>query len=173
MPSRLKQFIRDIPNFPKDGILFKDITPLLKEPSALTHTILMMSHPFKDEKIDMIASVESRGFLFGVPMAHHLNVGFVPIRKPGKLPGKTIEESYDLEYGTDRLCIHEDSIKVGDRVVLVDDVLATGGTMNASIQLVQKLGAEIVGIAFLMELVFLNGRSKLNSDIPIHSLLSY
>ena len=168
----LKDFIRDVPDFPKPGILFKDITPLLKSPKALAKTIRGLAEPFLGKHIDAVVGIESRGFIFGVPLASVLQTGFIPIRKPGRLPAKTVEVSYGLEYGSDRVSIHEDSIQRGQKVVLVDDLLATGGTMGAAVKLIQQLGGDIVGIVVVIELTSLGGRSKLNG-YPIHSLLQY
>ena len=159
----IASYIRDIPDFPKPGILFKDITPLLKNAEAFKYSIELLTEPFKGDEIDYVVSIESRGFIFGVPMANALNAGFIPIRKPGKLPAATLDVTYDLEYGQDTLCIHKDSLEPGSKVLLVDDVLATGGTMKAAIELISKLEAEVVGISFLLELEFLNGRKKISN----------
>ena len=166
----IASYIRDIPDFPKPGILFKDITPLLKNAEAFKQSIHLLTQPFAASEIDYVVSIESRGFIFGVPMANALNAGFIPIRKPGKLPAATLDVTYDLEYGQDTLCIHKDSVEPGSKVLLVDDVLATGGTMKAAIELMAKLDAEVVGISFLLELEFLNGRQKI-SDYQINSQL--
>lgn len=168
----LKSKIRDIPDFPKKGIIFKDITTLLNDPSALAYSLDALTVPYQNELIHHVASIESRGFIFAVPMADRLNAGFVPIRKPGKLPYKTIEVSYDLEYGTDKIAIHMDAINPGDSIILVDDLLATGGTMKAAIELIEKLEGTILGISVLIELSFLKGRDVLG-DYPIHSVLKY
>ena len=168
----LKQLIRDVPNFPKDGIIFKDITPLLLNPKGLTLSIERLAEPFVGKSITAVAGMESRGFIFGVPVAQALGVGFIPIRKPGKLPSKTIKETYALEYGTDSLEMHADAVKSGDRILIVDDLLATGGTAKAASALVRQLGADVIGIAFVIELTFLEGRAKLG-DLPVHSLISY
>lgn len=168
----LKQHIRSIPDFPKPGINFKDITPLLSNAEALHSTYQRIADHFRNQNIDMVVGAESRGFLFGVGVAVLLNKGFAPIRKPGKLPAATYRQSYDLEYGSDTLEIHKDAIKPGQRVLLVDDLLATGGTARASIELVHKCGGEVVGCAFVIELGFLNGRNKL-APTPVFSLLNY
>ena len=168
----LDAHIRDIPDFPKPGIVFKDITPLLGNAEALAESISALSKPYAGKQIDAIVGIESRGFIFGAAVAHKLNVGFIPIRKPGKLPADTLSVSYALEYGEDTVEIHRDALTSGQSVVLMDDVLATGGTMAAACELVEKTGAEIAGLAFLVELAFLDGRSKLG-NYPIHSVLTY
>ncbi len=157
----LKNYIRDIQGFPKEGILFKDITPLLIDPKARKECLEILVATLKDKQIDKVIGVESRGFFFGMLLADALNVGFVPVRKPNKLPYETISASYDLEYGTDNLEIHTDAIQKGERVLIHDDVLATGGTAEAVCELVEKLGGEIVQLNFVMELTFLNGRDKI------------
>jgi adenine phosphoribosyltransferase len=169
---QLESFIRDIPDFPKEGILFKDITPLLNSPEARAYCIEKMLSNLSNLKIDKVVGVESRGFFFGILLAEKLNAGFVPVRKPNKLPYTTISASYALEYGTDTLEIHIDSIQKGDKVLIHDDVLATGGTAKAVVELVEKLGGEIVQCNFLMELSFLNGREKIKEQ-QIYSLLTY
>jgi adenine phosphoribosyltransferase len=168
----LKQHIRNVPDFPKVGILFYDITTLLRDRQGFTMTIDMLSMPYMDQGIDAVVGIESRGFILGGAVAQRLGAGFIPIRKPGKLPAKAIKETYDLEYGTDALEIHEDAVHEGQRILIVDDVLATGGTAAAAAQLVQKLGGELHGLAFLIELLFLNGRSKL-TDQQVFSVLQY
>lgn len=168
----LSKFIRDIPDFPKPGILFKDITPLLIDPAAFGETIRRMCAPFSGKGINRVAAAEARGFLFAAPMALELGAGLVPIRKPGKLPHRTIALEYDLEYGSDTLEIHYDALGPSDKVLIVDDVLATGGTMRACAELVSKTGASVVGCAFALELEFLKGRSRLG-DYPVFSLLKY
>ncbi|WP_281637913.1 adenine phosphoribosyltransferase [Flavobacterium marginilacus] len=157
----LKKYIRDIQDFPKEGIVFKDITPLLIDPKARKECLELMVSSVKDKKIDKVIGVESRGFFFGMLLAEELNAGFVPVRKPNKLPFDTISASYDLEYGTDTLEIHTDAIQKGDRILIHDDVLATGGTAKAVCELVEQLGGIIVQCNFLMELTFLNGREKI------------
>ena len=168
----LKSLVRSVPDFPKEGIVFRDITTLLKDPKGLAKAVEEMAAPFEGDRVDMVVAVESRGFIFGAPIAGKLGVGFVPVRKPGKLPAETLSETYELEYGTDTIEIHKDAIQPGTRVLLVDDLLATGGTMAACARLVEKLGGEIVGISFLIDLAFLNGRSKLNG-YRIESLIQY
>ena len=168
----LTNFIRDVPDFPKAGILFKDITPLLADAEALRAAIEQLAQPYRDGAVDLVVGIESRGFIFGTALARELDVGFVPIRKPGKLPADAISAEYELEYGTDRIEIHTDAIAVGQKVALVDDLLATGGTMSAACQLVSELKGEIVGLSFVIELDFLNGREKLG-DLPIHTLIHY
>jgi adenine phosphoribosyltransferase len=171
-PLDLRDYIRDVPDFPKPGILFKDITPLLAAPAAFRAAIDRLAEHYRGQRIDTVAAAEARGFLFGAPLALALNAGFVPIRKPGKLPYATTALEYQLEYGTDRLEVHTDAFAPGRRVLLLDDVLATGGTMGACVELVKGTGAEVVGCAFVMELGFLNGRGKLGST-DVFSLLSY
>ncbi|MDP2158996.1 MAG: adenine phosphoribosyltransferase [Flavobacterium sp.] len=162
----LENHIRIIDNFPKEGIVFKDITPLLLNPDARKECLNILLEGLKDKKIDKVIGVESRGFFFGMLLAEALNVGFIPVRKPNKLPFTTISASYDLEYGSDRLEIHTDAIQKGDRVLIHDDVLATGGTAKAVCELVEQLGGEIVQVNFLMELTFLNGKEKIkNHDV--------
>ena len=168
----LNQFIRVVPDFPKPGISFKDITPLLLDAQAREVCLQQLVVPLKDLGATKVVGVEARGFFFGMAIARELGIGFVPVRKPGKLPYKTVSESYELEYGTDTLEIHSDAIKPGDRVILHDDVLATGGTAAASCALIQKLGGEVAACSFLVELRFLNGREKI-SDQTIYSPLSY
>lgn len=168
----LKDTIRDIPDFPKKGIIFKDITTLLKEPKAFSIAAEELFNLAKNKKITKVAGIESRGFIFGGLLAQKLNAGFVPIRKPGKLPAETISESYSLEYGTDSIEIHKDAIIPGDIVLLHDDLLATGGTMEAAVKLIEKLGGRVAQISFLIELSFLKGRDKLNG-YEIHSLIKY
>lgn len=168
----LKSFIRDIPDFPKAGIIFKDITPLLHNNDAFKKAVNMLAKRFKKENIDYVVSVESRGFIFGAPLAYKLGCGFVLIRKKGKLPYKTKSVTYELEYGTDTLEMHEDAIAPNSRVLIVDDVLATGGTVKAVSSLLKGQSAQIVGAAFLIELRFLKGKDKLN-DLPVYSILKY
>lgn len=170
----IHDYIRDIADFPKDGIIFKDITPLLGHPSALALAIETMANPFRTEHIDVVAGAESRGFIFGTALAQSLSAGFVPIRKPNKLPHTTHSAEYDLEYGSDILQIHTDAIKPGQRVLLADDLLATGGTMGACCELVKELGGEVIGLTFLIELGFLEGRKKLTPyEDRIHSVITY
>lgn len=168
----LKRFIRDVPDFPKPGIIFKDITPLLRSPEALEKTIQGLAEPFRTEDVTIVAAIESRGFIFGSCVARELAAGFVPIRKPGKLPWTRRRNEYILEYGTDALEIHDDALTPEDRVLLIDDVLATGGTAAAACALIQGFAAELVGAAMVIELEFLEGRKKLG-DIRLHSLIRY
>lgn len=169
----VKDRIRSIPDFPKQGILFRDITTALKDADTLKKMVDFICDNFKGEKIDYIVGLESRGFIFGVPVAYKLNSGFIPVRKPNKLPAKTLKETYSLEYGTDSLEIHEDALQKGDRVLIVDDLLATGGTAAAACNLVSRTGAEIVGCAFVIELKDLNGKDKLPKDAQILSMIEY
>ena len=164
--------IRDVPDFPKKGILFKDITPVLSDIDTLRASIKEMAAPFMDLEIDVVVGIESRGFIFGAPIANVLDCSFVPVRKPGKLPWKTESVSYELEYGTDALEIHEDAITEGQNVLIVDDLLATGGTAEATCKLVSKLGGNIKGLSVLIELEALNGRKRLN-QYNVHSLVQY
>ena len=164
--------IRDVPDFPKKGILFKDITPVLSDIDTLRASVKEMAAPFMDLEIDVVVGIESRGFIFGAPIADVLNCSFVPVRKPGKLPWKTESVSYKLEYGTDALEIHEDAITEGQNVLIVDDLLATGGTAEATCKLVSKLGGNIKGLSLLIELEGLNGRKRLN-QYNVHSLVQY
>jgi adenine phosphoribosyltransferase len=168
----LEIIIRDVPDFPKKGIIFKDITTLLQDGDAFRLAMNRMLKKYLDDKIDKVVGIEARGFIFGGVLAYKLGCGFVPARKPGKLPYSTIREEYTLEYGTNSLEIHDDSIAAGDRVLIVDDLLATGGTALAAARLAEKLGGEVAGIEFLIELGFLQGREKLKK-YPVHSLISY
>jgi adenine phosphoribosyltransferase len=168
----LKQLIRTVPDFPKPGILFYDITTLLKEPAGFAQLIDAFAAHYIGKDIDVVLGTEARGFIFAPAIAYRLNAGFVPVRKPKKLPAETVKVSYDLEYGSDSLEIHRDAIQRGQRVLLVDDLLATGGTMAATVQLVEQLGGEIAGIAFAIELDFLKGRNKL-AGYDVFSLLHY
>ncbi|PKL82040.1 MAG: adenine phosphoribosyltransferase [Ignavibacteriae bacterium HGW-Ignavibacteriae-3] len=168
----LKDLIRDVPDFPKEGIIFKDITTLLLDPDGLKRAADELCNFAKNKNITKVAGIESRGFILGGILAEKLNAGFIPIRKPGKLPSKTISESYSLEYGTDSIEIHEDAIKPGDRVLLHDDLLATGGTMEAACNLIEKLGGKVVQISFLIELTFLNGRKKIE-NYDVRSIIQY
>lgn len=168
----IEKYIRNIADFPKEGIQFKDITPLLASSEATEACLQKFIDMLEGQKIDKVVAIEARGFFFGTLLAQRLNVGFIPIRKPGKLPYKILKESYDLEYGTDTLEIHEDAIKKGDRVLLHDDVLATGGTAKAACNLIERLGGEVVQCNFLIELEFLNGIKKLPNQ-NVRSLLKY
>ena len=172
MSSDLSKYIRSIKDFPKRGIMFRDITTLLKDPAALHETLGILYGFAKDLSISKVIGIESRGFIFGALLADKLNAGFVPIRKPGKLPAATEKASYALEYGTDTIEIHKDAIKVGERVLLHDDLLATGGTAGAAANLIEKLGGEVVQISFIIELTFLNGRNKLK-NYDVRSLIEY
>jgi len=171
-PADFRRWIRDIPDFPKPGISFKDITPLLAHPAAFAAVIDRLAEHCAGRPIDTIAAAEARGFIFGAPLALRLNAGFVPIRKPGKLPYATLALEYQLEYGSDRLEVHSDAFKPGQRVLLLDDVLATGGTMRACCDLVAGTGAEVVGCAFVLELGFLSGRARLE-PFDVWSLIAY
>ncbi|MBH69435.1 MAG: adenine phosphoribosyltransferase [Rhodospirillaceae bacterium] len=168
----LQAYIRDIHDFPKEGILFKDITPLLADPAALREAIQQLADRFRNSEATKILGAEARGFIFGAALACEMGIGFVPIRKPGKLPHENISVTYDLEYGTDTLCMHKDALSPGEKVLIVDDVLATGGTIGGVLQLVEKSGAIVAGIGFLLELTFLNGRSQLDGH-RIESLISF
>ena len=168
----LYPYVRDIPDYPQPGILFRDITPLLADPVALSTAADAMSEPFLDAGIEMIAAAEARGFIFAAPLAMRLGAGFVPIRKPGKLPFDLHSFAYELEYGTDELQIHVDGIRPGQRVLVVDDLLATGGTMEACCRLLEKCGAEIVGCSFLIHLAQLGGEARLSPHV-VHSVLTY
>ena len=168
----LNALIRDVEDFPKEGILFKDITPLLQDAKGLQESIDQMAREVQDVDFDLVIGPESRGFIFGVPLAYKLQKGFVPVRKPGKLPYKTIGQSYDLEYGSNTIEMHIDAIKPGQKVIIVDDLLATGGTTKAMVELIEKLGGEVVKIVYLIELEGLNGRSILEGQ-NIVSLLKY
>src|SRR5690348_18427416 len=169
--GRLKALIRDIPDWPKPGVMFRDITPMLADPQGLALSIELLANPFRGKNIDLVVGAESRGFIFGTAVACCLSAGFVIVRKPGKLPHKTIRQTYDLEYGKDSLEMHADAIVKGQRVLVVDDVLATGGTMKACCDLVKKLGGELAGLAVLIELAGLGGREKVGA--PVHSVLQF
>src|SRR5258708_1287391 len=168
----LKDKIRNVPDFPKAGILFYDITTLLQEPAGLRAAIDSLALPFEDQGIDIVVGIESRGFIFGSAVADRIGAGFTPVRKPGKLPSKTVRETYALEYGTDALEMHDDAIRKGQRVLIVDDLLATGGTARATTDLVERLGGQVHALAFLIELVALNGRQRL-ADEQVHTVLKY
>ncbi len=170
--AQLKALIRDIPDFPKPGVLFRDITPLLADARGLAMAIELLSNPFRGRNIDLVIGAESRGFIFGTAMACSISAGFQVVRKPKKLPWKTVARTYELEYGTDTLEMHQDAVLPGQRCVIVDDVLATGGTMKACCDLVTHLGGEIVGVAVLTELTFLKGRDKV-APHQVHSVLTY
>ena len=167
-----KNYIRAVPDFPKPGILFYDITTLLNEPKVLKNVVMDIVNKYKGVKVDKVVGMESRGFIFGSLLANELHCGFVPVRKPGKLPAGTIKEEYEKEYGTDSLEIHKDGISAGEKILIIDDLLATGGTAEATCRLVEKCGGEIVSVCFMIELDFLNGRSKLPS-YDVFSLIHY
>jgi adenine phosphoribosyltransferase len=168
----LKSFIRDVPDFPKKGIVFKDITPLLQNPKAFQTVIEQLAERYQNKGLKAVVAMESRGFIFGAPLAVRLGISFVPVRKPGKLPHKTHQETYDLEYGKDTLEIHQDAVNKGDKVLILDDVLATGGTAAATVRLVEKAGGEVAEAAFIIHLSFLNGQDKLKST-PFFSIIHY
>ena len=172
MTLDLYEHIRSVPDFPRKGILFRDITTLLKDPAALRAAADSLAEPFRSQNCRYVVGIESRGFIFGAIMAEQLGAGFVPVRKPGKLPAATHRRSYTLEYGSDAVEIHADAVKPGDPVVVHDDLLATGGTAMATVELLRELGAEIVGVSFLIELTFLQGRNKL-AGYPVYSVLQY
>lgn len=168
----LKTIIRDVPDFPKKGIIFKDITPLLQDPAVFKESVDKICDEFKDKKIDAVVSIESRGFIFGSVIAYKLGAGFIPVRKKGKLPYRTHKVTYELEYGTDTLEIHQDAIKKDQKILIVDDLLATGGTAGAVAELVERLEGKVVGIAFLIELTFLKGIEKIK-NYPVSALIKY
>jgi adenine phosphoribosyltransferase len=168
----LRAKIRDIKDFPTEGILFKDITTLLKDGPAFKAVVDLLAQRYAKDRVDIVVGIESRGFIFAGALAHELGAGFVPVRKLGKLPGKTIEVEYELEYGRDALAVHEDGVQPGQRVLVVDDLLATGGTMAATLRLMEQLGGKVVGVAFMIELAFLHGRDKLK-NYAVHSLIVY
>jgi adenine phosphoribosyltransferase len=170
--DHLKTLIRSVPDFPKPGILFYDITTVLKDNKGFAELIDAFAQYYIDKKVDLVLGIEARGFIFGPALAYRLNAGFVPVRKPGKLPAETLTIKYDLEYGSDSLQIHKDAVKPGQRVIIVDDLLATGGTMLATCELVKQLGGEIAGVAVAIELDFLKGRNKF-PDIDVFSLIHY
>lgn len=170
--ARVRAAIRDVPDFPQPGILYRDITPVLAEPGLIDAIVERLADALDGSAIDVVAGIESRGFLFGVPLAMRLGTGFVPIRKPGKLPWRTVRVDYALEYGEDSLEAHVDAVRAGQRVVLVDDLLATGGTAAAAAGLVRRLGATVSATTFVVELAFLEGRAKL-AGLPVHSLVRY
>jgi adenine phosphoribosyltransferase len=169
---RLASLVRDVPDFPIEGILFKDITTLIRDADAFREAVDWMTDQYAESNIDRVVAIEARGYIFGAPLAYNLGVGFVPIRKPGKLPAEIISESYELEYGTNSLEIHADGIEPGQRVLVIDDLLATGGSARAAIRLVERLGGLVVGVAFLIELDFLHGRDVLEG-YDVRSLINY
>ena len=168
----LKDYIADIDGFPKEGILFRDITPLMQDGEAYHYACKQLVDFAKEVGAELIVGPEARGFIFGCPVAYDLNIGFSPVRKPGKLPRETVEFKYDLEYGSNTLCMHKDSVKKGQKVLIIDDLLATGGTVEATIKLIESLGGEVVGCAFLIELLDLKGRDKIG-NYPVKALISY
>lgn len=170
--EELKRFIRDIPDFPKKGILFRDITPLLKDPDAFKKAVSAICERYRDKGVDLVAGIEARGFIFASAIAYSLGCGIIPVRKPGKLPYRTIREDYQLEYGADAVEIHEDAISPGDKVLVVDDLIATGGTAAATVRLVERLGGDVVGVVFVVELRSLGGR-KLLEGYDVLSLIQY
>jgi adenine phosphoribosyltransferase len=174
MSQEIKQKIRTVPHWPKQGIMFRDITTLLKDSEGFNLTIDMLVERYKDMKIDIVAGIESRGFITGSVLAHRLGVGFVPIRKPGKLPAQTVSEEYELEYGKDRIEVHTDAIQKGDQVLLVDDLVATGGTALAACNLITKLGGEVVECSFIIDLIDIGGKKKLtNAGFKVFSLVEF
>ena len=170
--GRIRELIRDVPDFPKPGILFKDITPVLASPDAFAAAVEAMAAPFEGAEVDVVLGMESRGFLFGPGVAQRLGAGFAPARKPGKLPWKTVSVSYELEYGTDSLELHQDAATAGSKVLIVDDLLATGGTAEATCKLVEGVGAKVIGLSFLVELEFLKGRERL-PGAAVHAVVGY
>ena len=164
--------IRNVPDFPKPGIQFKDITPMLGDPDTLDLTATLLAKPFSGKKVDFVAGLESRGFLFGPLLAREMDAGFIPVRKPGKLPAETLSFEYELEYGTDSLEVHKDALKTGANIIIHDDLIATGGTALAAVKLVEKLGGNIIGFSFIMELGSLKGKDILPSDVPYHCILT-
>lgn len=171
-PEDLRSLIRDVPDFPRPGIVFKDLTPLLGSPAAFSSSVELLAEPFVEAGITRVAAIESRGFIFGGAVARRLGCGFVPVRKPGKLPWETVRQEYALEYGTDALEIHRDAVGSQDRVLIVDDVLATGGTGAAAARLLDSLGTSVVALAVIIELEFLQGRSRFG-DLPVHSVIRF
>ncbi len=170
--SRLRELIRDIPDFPQQGIMFKDITPILADPAALCEAVKAVADPWRGKSIDLVAGVESRGFILGAPVALELGAGFVPVRKMGKLPARTISAEYELEYGRNVLEMHEDAVRPGQNVLIIDDLLATGGTAGAVIEMIEQLGGVVAGIGFLVELAFLGARAKLTRH-PLMSVITF
>ncbi len=172
LKNKLESYVRNIPDFPKPGILFRDITTLLKDKSAFKEAVSLISRKYKDKKVDYVVAVEARGFILGGAVAAKIGAGFIPVRKKGKLPWKTRSVTYELEYGTDTLELHEDAVKEGDRVLVIDDLLATGGTVKAVCDLLNQFKCRVAGIAFVIELVDLHGRDKLK-DYPVYSLIKF
>ena len=172
LAERIRDRVRDVPDFPQPGIVFKDLTPLLADPELFPAVVRQIAGDFAGRGVDLVVGIEARGFIFGAPVALHLGTGFAPIRKPGKLPYQTRRIEYELEYGTDALEAHVDAVRPGQQILLVDDVLATGGTALAAAQLLEQLGGRIMGMAFVLELGFLGGRERLGS-LPVHTLVNY
>lgn len=170
--NQLEDLIRDIPDFPEEGVVFKDITPVLADPTAFAALIDAMSEPYADKGITKVAGIEARGFTLATPVAGRIGAGFIPLRKPGKLPYETVKEEYELEYGIDALEVHIDAVLEGEKVLLVDDVIATGGTAKAAIQLLRHVGADVIGFSVFIELAFLGGIEKID-NVPLHALLRY
>lgn len=170
--NELAALVRDIPDFPEPGVVFKDITPVLGDPEAFSNLIGALAEPFKGKGVTKVAGIEARGFTLATPVADRIGAGFIPLRKPGKLPYETVREEYELEYGIDALEMHTDALFEGEKVLLVDDVIATGGTAAAAVRLLRHLGADVVGFAVFIELIFLGGAEKIDS-VPIHALLKY
>lgn len=168
----LAKMIRDVPDFPKEGIIFKDITTLIKDPEAFKEAVDVLADHYADQEVDLVAAVEARGYIFGAPVALKLGAGFIPVRKAGKLPAQKLREEYELEYGTDSVEMHQDAIQPGQKVLIVDDLIATGGSAAATARLVERLGGEVVGIAFLIELSFLDGVEKLK-DYDVFTVIQY
>ena len=168
----LKKYIRNIPDFPQKGVMFRDITTLLIEPTAFRYTVDALVDKYKNEKVDKVVSVEARGYIFGGVLAYYLNCGFIPVRKPGKLPADTVSQEYTLEYGKNTIEIHKDAIARGERILIFDDLLATGGTVKATCQIVEKLGGTVIGCAFIINLSYLHGIDKLK-DYPVFYLIEY
>lgn len=173
MPDLVRTKVRDIPDFPKQGIIFKDITTVIKDAEAFKRVIDFFTKKLKDKNVDYIVGIESRGFIFAGPIAYNLGIGVIIIRKPGKLPSDTEKLTYDLEYGTDTIEIHKDAIEKGKRVIIIDDLLATGGTAAAACKLVEKVGGKVVANCFMIDLTFLNGKDKLPNDIEIITMVDY
>ncbi len=171
--NRLKAALRDVPDFPKPGILFKDITPIIADGELFRLSIDAIAETLEGQKVDKLAAIDARGFIFAGALAARLGIGMCPVRKKGKLPWKTVSVSYDLEYGSNELEMHEDAILPGENVWLVDDVLATGGTAGAAVHLIEQLGGKLVGMTFLLELAFLGGRSRFPAELPVHGVLAY
>lgn len=168
----LAALIRDIPDFPEPGVVFKDITPVLADAKALAQLVDALAKPFSDAEVSKVAGIEARGFTLATPVANYLDAGFIPLRKPGKLPFDTVTEEYELEYGNDALEVHVDAVTAGEKILLVDDVIATGGTAAAAIRLLRRIGADVVGLSVFIELVFLGGSDHLDG-VPLHALLKY